>query len=276
MESEVSGLDSIFFTFDQIFRSVVDYLPTLGSAGALLVAGVAVAWVLKIIVLRISDALATLIRRARGGKPTRPVRLPWPISVIVANLIYGLTVLYFLSVSSRILGLEGIADWITAAAAYLPVVLLVSAIVLGGYVLASIARDAIARPGYQSQALASLAFFAINTIAILAALRQFGIDLLLVRSLILIAAAAAFGGIAFAFGKGASASLANIIAAHYVRRVYRLGQRVRIGPVEGDILEITPTAVVVDTESGRAMIPATKFNEDISVLLGSEGASDGT
>lgn len=275
MESDVSGLDPIFFTFDQLIRSVIDYLPTLGSAAALLVTGVLVAWALKVIVLRMSAALANLVSRARGGKRTRPVRLPWPISVIIANLIYALTVVYFLAVSSRILGLTGVAAWISAAAGYLPIVLLAAVIVLGGYIIASIARDAITSAGYQSQAFASLIFLSVNTVAVLAALRQLGIDLVLVRSLLLIVTAAAFGGIAFAFGKGASSSLANIIAAHYVRRVYHHGQRVRIGGVEGDILEITPTAVVIDTPNGRAMIPAIKFNEDISVLLGGEDASDG-
>jgi len=274
MDNEGAGLDPLFVTFDQLMTMLVDYLPTLASAGALLAAGFAIAWVLKVLVLRISAAVSSLFSRTTGTGQSRHVRLPWPLSVIIANLIFGLTVIFFLAVSARVLGLPGVADWIEAAAAYLPVLLVAAAIVLGGYIAASIARDSIARYNERAGALANLVFALLNAIAGLAALRHLGIDLVLVRALFIIVAAAVFGSMAFAFATGASGSLANIIAAYYVRRVYRQGQRVRIAGLEGEILEITPTAVVIDTPLGRAMIPATKFNQESSILLGREEVDD--
>jgi len=274
MESEASGLDPLFITFDQLLAVIVDYLPTLASAVALLAAGFAVGLTLKVIVLRLSAAVSALFSRTTGAKRGGHLRLPWPLSVIVANVILWLTVIFFLAASARILGLPGVADWIAAAASYIPNVIVAAAIVLGGYILASVARDAIVALGEQSRAFANLVFFMVNIVAALAALYQLGIDLVLVRALLMIATGAVFGGIAFAFGTGASQSLNNIIAAYYVKRVYRRGQRVRLGAVEGEILDITPTAVIVDTRGGRAMIPAMKFNQDISVLLGQEEETD--
>ena len=46
--------------------------------------------------------------------------------------------------------------------------------------------------------------------------------------------------------------------------------RVRVGDIEGEILEITPTNVVVETDEGRAHIPARRFAEDVAVLLTGE------
>ncbi|MDA0822436.1 MAG: hypothetical protein O3C28_08435 [Proteobacteria bacterium] len=274
METESAGLDPLFSMFDQLIRSTIEFLPTLGFAVALLASGFAAAWVLRVIVLRIGAAAGILFSGTAGGRRTGTVRLPWPLSVVVANAMFWLTVVFFVSESSRVLGLEFIADLIATVASYLPTALVAAIILLAGYSFASIARNSIATSGEESQALGSLLFFTVNTIAVLAALRQIGIDLILVQSLLLIITAAAFGGLAYAFGKGAAPSLGNIIAAHYLRQVYRQGQRMRVGAIEGEILEITPTAVVIDTRNGRALIPASTFSREVSVLLGGEEASE--
>ena len=44
-------------------------------------------------------------------------------------------------------------------------------------------------------------------------------------------------------------------------------QTVRIGAIEGQIAETTPTAVVILTEAGRVTVPAKKFNEEASTLI---------
>ncbi|MFT4564370.1 MAG: hypothetical protein ACI9BW_004133 [Gammaproteobacteria bacterium] len=268
MDTEGAGLDPLFSTFDQLIRSTTEFLPTLGFAAALLAAGFATAWVLRAIVLRIGAAVGTLFSRTAGVR--RTVRLPWPLSVVVANVIFWVTVVFFLSASSRILGLAFIADLIATVASFLPIALLAATILLAGYSFASIARNSIPANDGESKLLGNLLFLVINTIAVLAAFRQLGVDLVLVRSLLLIIAGSALFGLAFAFGKGAAPSLGNIIAAHYLRQVYRQGQRMRVGAIEGEILEITPTAVVIDTHNGRALIPASTFSREVSVLLGGE------
>jgi hypothetical protein len=45
---------------------------------------------------------------------------------------------------------------------------------------------------------------------------------------------------------------------------------VRVTDIEGEILEITPTDVVLDTDDGRAMIPAKLFGEYTCLLLNRE------
>lgn len=269
MDSQTTALDPLFITFDQLYAMLVGYLPTLTLAVAVFASGVVVSWFLKVAVLRISSTLSSLFSSSATSH-TRQVRLPWPLPVIVANVIFSLTILFFLAATIRILGLPGVADWIAAAASYLPHVLVAASILLAGYLVASIVRDTTERLTGQNRTVAGFAFLLVNVTAVLAALRQLGIDLVLVRSLLLIVAGAACGGIAFAFANGASHSLGNIIAAHYVRRAYRVGQNVRVGSYEGEILEITPTAVVIDTAHGRAMIPAVKFNQEVTILLGRE------
>lgn len=276
MKADRVGLDPLFDTFSQLLDVIVSYLPTILYAVAVLASGFVVGLVFKVIVLRIGTGVTALLSRAPAVKGSGHIRLPWSLPVIFANVIFWLTVTFFLATSARILGLSGVADWIASAAGYVPQVMLAALIVLAGYVIATIVRETLDGLGRQPQALGSLLFLLINTTAVLAALRQLGIDLVLVRAVLLIITGAAFFGIAFAFGMGATRSVNNIIAAYYIRRVYRAGQRVRVGALEGEILEITPAAVVLDTAAGRAMVPAMKFDEDVSILLGREESADVT
>jgi RNase P/RNase MRP subunit p29 len=42
---------------------------------------------------------------------------------------------------------------------------------------------------------------------------------------------------------------------------------VRVGGFEGRIVDITPTAVVIATADGQAVVPAKEFSERASLLL---------
>jgi small-conductance mechanosensitive channel len=82
--------------------------------------------------------------------------------------------------------------------------------------------------------------------------------------------ASALGAASLAFGLGARTAVGNVIAVHYLRKSYRVGDAVRIGSIEGEIAAITRTAVLLETPDGQVEVPASKFSEEISVLL-SEG-----
>jgi small-conductance mechanosensitive channel len=50
--------------------------------------------------------------------------------------------------------------------------------------------------------------------------------------------------------------------------VIRVGQTVRLGAVEGEVIAITPTALVLKTADGRAIVPAKAFSEAVATLSG--------
>ena len=89
----------------------------------------------------------------------------------------------------------------------------------------------------QSLLLARIFHPLILVVAGLVAADQLGLDVGLLASLVTIVAAAAFGGLAFAFGMGAGSTVENIFAIRELRRMYRPGERVRVGEVEGVIVE---------------------------------------
>jgi small-conductance mechanosensitive channel len=59
--------------------------------------------------------------------------------------------------------------------------------------------------------------------------------------------------------------VSNIIASHYLRQIYRVGQTVKIGEAQGTIAEITNAFVIIDNSNDRLVVPAKDFSEKISV-----------
>ena len=77
-------------------------------------------------------------------------------------------------------------------------------------------------------------------------------------------------GAALAFGFGAKTSVKNILSSYYLQKIYKVGDKVRIGEKEGRIIEITPLSVILDSSEGQICIPAQEFNQESSVLLSKE------
>ena len=159
---------------------------------------------------------------------------------------------------------------------YLPKLVAVGAILLGGYVAGFAARGGIMRSLTQSgvayaDAIARLGQSLIVITAGVVAIDELGIDTTFVAVVFGIAAGATLLGAALALGIGSGPSVANLLAAYHVQRNYRVGQTVRVAGVVGRILEIGDTSIIIENGEGRICIPARRFIEEVSVLV-TEGA----
>jgi small-conductance mechanosensitive channel len=153
---------------------------------------------------------------------------------------------------------------------YLPGLLTGILIIMGGLLLGNLAKSAIMtaflRAGLQqSTAMARSAQVIIVFSAIIIGVEQIGLDVNFLSSLIVVVVGILFAGAALAFGLGAKTLVANLLGAQYSRKHCRLGELLRIGDIEGEVVEITQLSIVLDTGTGRAVIPAKMFNELISV-----------
>ena len=98
----------------------------------------------------------------------------------------------------------------------------------------------------------------------------------LLTTVVLIVLAAVFTGGALAFGLGGRAWVANVLSAHYVGRLYQVGQTIRVGRVEGKILRFTDTAVILESRDGETAVPASEFAAMPSTLLLKRGQAKDT
>lgn len=104
-------------------------------------------------------------------------------------------------------------------------------------------------------------------LALIVGLEQAGIDVAFLTTIIGIIIGTAGIGLALAFGFGSRGFVSNLIGTHHMRRHLHPGQTVRIGQWEGEVLEFTPTGIVLATESGRMMLPGKSFNEEAVSFL---------
>jgi small-conductance mechanosensitive channel len=119
--------------------------------------------------------------------------------------------------------------------------------------------------------LGRIARYVILAITFLIAVDQIGIDIQFLSILVVLVIAAMLLGAALAFGMGAKDSVNNILSSYYLQKIYEVGQKVSIGKAEGRIIEITQTAVVLETAEGQILVPSKVFFEKASILIKEDG-----
>ena len=248
------------------------YVPKLFGAMVLLLVGWVLGRILRAFVRRIAGGIVARVGRISG---TGDLQRPGTHTAVVEALasgVYWLVVLVFFLAAVHLLELPFLRSIAAATGAYLPHVVAACVVVMVGYVAGGLARGAISRSSRASgvaygDLLGRIVQTGVVIVALIVAVDELGIDntFLVVSAAIVLAAT--LGGAAVAFGLGARTSVHNLLASHYVQRNFRPGHVVRINGIEGRILEIGETSVVVETAEGRVHIPARMFSEEVSTLV---------
>lgn len=264
---------TIMDSVTRVAAALYDYLPTIFGSLALLVIGWIVAAVLRWLTFHISSRALERLGRTRAIQiRLQQSRIYRSIPTVTSRIVFWATLLFFIAAAIEALRLQAVSSVVSVFSAYLPRVVLGVVIVFAGLWMGEFARTSLARAAAhvgiaQGDAIGRVAQVLVTFVAVIIAVEQVGIDsTVLVTSLVTLFAAT-LGAAALAFGLGARGTVSNIIAAHYVRKVYRVGDSVRIGDQQGRIAEITHTAVLLETEEGRVMVPTRQFSEQVSILL---------
>jgi small-conductance mechanosensitive channel len=258
-----------------LIQRMSEQFPKLLGAAALLLIGWLLARLLRIWSTRLMSKLNWLVRSRPIQSALNRIGVERPVSEIIGGLVFWVVFLLFFTAATETLGLPVLATWLSGVSTYLPRVLAAVLIVFAGLIAGNLVRDAVATgsgaAGIAYGVLIGRALQAVIVlIALVTAVDQIGVESRFLTATITIVIGAVIGGAALAFGLGARTAVANIIAAHYLRKVYRVGHMVKVGDARGKIVEITPTAVILDSADGRLLVPAKEFNETVSVLLSGE------
>ena len=253
-------------------QRALDFLPRLIGALAILAVGWALALLLRWVARRLIAGLDRVIPSRRIQSILRRVGMQRPASEVTGGILYWIVILLFLTAATETLGLPVVTTWLSGIALYLPrilsAVLIGFAGLLGGIFLRDLTISAAASAGLANgRTLGRLAQVAVLLVSLLVAVDQIGVNISFVTTVVITLLAALLFGGALAFGLGARVTVGNILASHYLQKTYSVGQQVRIGEWEGEIVQITATAVVLESAAGRAMVPARMFSETASVLL---------
>lgn len=251
-------------------QAIVEFLPDLLGAVALLVVGWLIARGLRLGSVRLARLVEHVVQRmlpARARRVSRPSLSPETFG----SIVFWLVILFFLIAAARVLGLAPFTDWLSRVMAYLPTLLAGIVIVFAGFLFSRLGRDLVSAaaplPGPQRTLLGVGAQSVILATAVVIGADQIGIDVTFLMILVGIAAGALLGGLALAVSLGSRTYVGNLIAGHQVQQHYQVGQTIRIDDYEGAIVAIATTLVVLETREGRLTLPAKLFQEQPAMLV---------
>lgn len=186
-------------------------------------------------------------------------------------LVFWLIFLLFGISAAETMGLSAVSNALTTFAYYLPRIGVAVLIIVLGMLAAGYLKDLIAlacsSAGISQGAIVSQTFYvAAILVVFVTGINELGIDTTLLNSTIMIAFGGLIAGAALSFGLGARSAVSNLIAAHYLQPVFRVGQTIRVADVQGQIVALTPVAIVIDTPQGRVVVPASQFQESKATI----------
>jgi small-conductance mechanosensitive channel len=273
----VRWVEALDKSFNLFIQRIAEHFPNILGSLLLVLVGWFLARLVRAAIIRLSGRLDGLFRSQTRDDFLRRLGVERPASTVIGGIVFWLVFLVFFAAATETLGLPVLATWLSGVSYYLPRILVSALIILAGLFAGNLARDAIAATAgaaglAYSELLGRAVYVIVLLVAIVTGVDQLGIESRFLTLTITVVIAALIGGAALAFGLGSRTTVSNIIAAHYLRQIYRVGQTVRIRDIYGRIAEITPTSVILDGPEGRVLVPAKDFSEVASVLITKESA----
>ncbi|MFC3151495.1 mechanosensitive ion channel domain-containing protein [Litoribrevibacter euphylliae] len=269
--------ESLAFTYQEFTVQIIAFAPKLLGALALLLAG----WVLAIIVRIATRKLIrgldfVFVYLAKNGE-ARQETIRRSYAEIISKIMFWIVMIFFITATTNMLGWKMLSNWLNSLITYLPNLITGLLIILAGFLISNITRTGIINTAYntginQGEMLARVAQVTILLTALLIGIEQIGINVDFLTNALIVILGVLLAGATLAFSFGARTLVANIIGAQYFRKHCRIGEHMQMGDIEGSVVEVTQTAIVLETDSGRIVIPAKKFQENACQFTSASGA----
>lgn len=275
MDPITAALDAISQRSTATGLWLIERVPDLLGALLLLLVGWLLARLSRAAVRGLGTRINRALERMLGHERAAPLRVSPTLLRLVGTAAFWVILLLFVMFATRQAGMDGVAEWLKSVLGYLPTLLFGMVIIVAGHLIGLLVRDLLlealaSAQVEQRELVARLAQTATFLTALMIGVHQIGVNVSFVSLVIAVSLGSVLIAFSLAFGLGARGLVANLISTHYVRRQLQPGARVRVGEVEGEIIEITPTNVVLETDAGRAFVPARLFNEQVSLLIPAE------
>ena len=222
---------------------------------ATLVGGVIVA---RLTSIGIGALLEAIDRRAARLTTSSDSLIPPGLVRLSRVFVFWLLIAGSVLLALRVMGVGGLPELLNSVLGFMPKLFVAFSIIVAGHLLGLFSAHLLSRleEGWSADSTAPrLLYIAIMAVAIVMGLQHVDVDISFVTRLVLILVGTVSGGLMLAFSLGARQHVANLLARRELSRL-AIGDRIRVGGVEGNIVEIYSTGVDVATEEGIASIPA--------------------
>src|SRR3569623_3124383 len=269
MEAESNWLLVLKDTLLQAGAAVGRRVPNIIGALVVIVTG----WLLAKLLRTLSHrGLRGLVRLSygllRSGMAGRP-RIQERSIAALGAIVFWTTILLFLTAATQVLGRGVFTEWLSSVVAYLPALLAGLLILIAGFVFSLLAKDLVTAAANSAhvayaELLGRSVLILIFSMAVVIGIEQVGINVTFLVVIVAISLGMIFGGMALAIGLGARQLVANILATHYVRQKYQIGEHISIGALQGRISHINSVSLEKATPLGRRHVPTARVLSESS------------
>lgn len=259
---------SIAETYDAFAARLVGALPDIVGAVLLLLAGWGVAVAIRALVRRMISGLDTFLPRALRSQNVGSSSLRLSYAALLSGVAFWSVLLFFIAAAAHMLGWTLFTDWAQSLVRFLPqmitgLLIIFAGLLMGGGAKTLAVRAAVSADMQQPELIGRVTQIAVVFTMVVMGIEQLGINVHFLTTILYVVVGVVLAGGALAFGLGARPMISNIIGAQYVRKYVRIGQEMNIGDVQGTVIEITQTSILLETSSGQAVVPASRFHEQV-------------
>lgn len=254
----------------RLVQHLLELAPRAGLALFCLILGTLTAYVLARVtrwaVRRVG--IDSLAERAGASRVLYGAGIKHGIPEVLGKLVWVAVFLLTLAVVAETAGLPGVAEGIGALTEFIPRLVAAGMIVLGGVVAADLLRGLVRRvaarrgdvddPGLAG----SVVYYLILIVTFTLAAEQLGFATDLVNQLILVTVSAALFSLGLSFAFGSRQAFRGLVARYYAESRFRPGDRIALTDVDGVVVRYSSLFVVVQTETGKVVLPCRRLVEE--------------
>jgi hypothetical protein len=267
-EVALNWRNSLLETYDDVTQQILESAPQLLGAILLLLVGWLIAHSMQSLTKKIIIGFDLLFKKTTKLEGVKKERIKNSYAIIISKVVFWIIILFFASACANMLDLTMFSNLIDSIISYLPNLLMGILIVLGGFLLSNIgystfigaaSSTGIVQVELLARAVQGTIIFATAVIGV----EQMGIQVSFLTTLLIVVVGVFIAGGALAFSIGAKSLVENAIGAQYLRKYLRVGDNITVLDIEGEILDITQTSVILETNNGQVFLPAKVFHEQV-------------
>ncbi len=269
-ESSRVSLDSLQNIWDNILSGLPKVLGFIGY--------IIVSWLLmKVILYVIKKALSKTkldewSEKLKETKIFGNTTINIVLTKVILTTLKWFLVLIFVLIGADIFGLDMVSEGISSFIAYLPKLISALLIFVGGVYLATIVKKAI-HSAFKSleitggNLVGNIVFYLIVVFISITALDQAGVDTSVIKSNLTLILGSIVLSFTIAFGLGSKEIIQRLLFGFYSRKNLTVGQRIKIGDVQGVIESIDNIYMTLITNEGKFIFPIKQVSDKIIQIM---------
>ncbi|WP_044173215.1 mechanosensitive ion channel family protein [Flectobacillus major] len=253
--------DILIDTFRKLLEQLTGFVPKLIGAVILLVIGSLVAkLVAKILKTALEksgfDKLGDKLNKIDVIKRFGELKL----STIVSKVLYYFILLVFITASTETLGMQVLTDMVASLVNLIPKLIASAILLFAGVMIADALKNTVVNLCLSfkidsGKLLGNIVFFFFLVIALIAALKQAGIETSLLESSFNLIIGGVILAFAVGYGMASRDVLTNILSNFYSKNKFKEGQVIAIDGTKGTIISIDTTTLTLQTGETQTILP---------------------